>query len=115
MSLEQVENFTWMNKDYFKSILSKYEGHDNVELVDFNVSAGAKKGENFASAVYRVTLKYLINNETKEASFILKTNSSSSAIAEMLEEMGTFKAETNIYANILPQCEKLLNFKLAPR
>lgn len=51
MSSEQVAAFPWMNNDYFKSILIKYEGHDNLQFSDFNISTGANKGENFARFV----------------------------------------------------------------
>lgn len=116
MTSEQVETFNWMNKDYFQSILTNYEGHDNVQLREFNVSSGTNKGENFASAIYRVSMSYLLNDEPKEATFIVKTSPASSALSEMLEEMGTFEAETNVYANILPECEKLQpDIKFAPK
>lgn len=116
MTSEQVETFPWMNEDYFKSILTKYEGHDDIKLRNLNLTAGTNKGENFASAIYRVSLSYLLIDEEKEVTFILKTSSSSGAISEMLEEMGTFPAETHIYTSILPEMAKLIpDFKIAPR
>lgn len=117
MSSESAEIFTWMNGDYFKSILAKYEGHDNdVELIEFSVKSGSVKGENFASAIYRAKLSYLLNQQPKEASFIIKTTSASSAISELLENMGTFDHETHIYQKVLTECEKLFpDTKLSPR
>lgn len=117
MSSEQAETLTWMDSDYFKSILIKYEGRDDLQLKEFNVEAGTKKGENFASAVYRVTLNYhLLHDQPKEMTFIVKTNPESSALSEMLDEMGTFAGEGNIYSNVLTHCENLIgNFKIAPR
>lgn len=112
MSSEQSESLPWM--DYFKSILNKYEGHANLKLQKFHVGSGANKGENFASAVFRVTLNYLLNDNPKESSFIVKTTSQSNAVSEMLGEMGVFDGEQNIYEKILPQCEKA-KFKIAPR
>lgn len=117
MSAAQMESFSWMNNDYFKSILTKFEGHDNLQIKEFNVSLGTNKGENFASAIYRVTLKYsLSNDDLKEKSFVLKTNPELSALSELLDEMGTFKNETHVYEKIITECEKSFsNFKIAPR
>lgn len=116
MSSEQVEMFFWMNNDYFKSILIKFEGHDNLQLSEFNVSSGTNKGENYASAIYRVNLKYFSNGETNETAFIVKTNPESTAMSELLEEMGTFKLETHVYESIITECERSFsNFKIAPR
>jgi hypothetical protein len=112
-----TEQPTWMNKEYFQSILTHHEGHDDLVVREFNVSSGSNKGENFAAAIYRVTLNYLLNDqESKKVSFILKTNPLSGAIAEMLSDMGTFEGETHIYAKVLSECEKLLpGLKIAPR
>lgn len=115
MSLEQAEILPWMDSDYFKSILIKYEGRDDLQLKEFNVSAGTKKGENFASAIYRVTLNYLLQSP-KEMTFIIKTRPDSLVLSAMLDEMGTFALEANFYENVLADCEKLIgNFKIAPR
>jgi Ecdysteroid kinase-like family len=116
MESEQAVTFPWMNKDYFKLILSKIEGQHNFQLLDFIVDVGTNKGENYASAIYRVTLKYLLSNNPKETVIIVKTSPSSSALSELLEDLGTFEAETNVYKNILTQCEELLpNSNIAPK
>lgn len=116
MSSLPTEAAPWMNNGYFKSILTIHEGHDNFKLREFTVSSGANKGENFAAAIYRVKLNYLLKGEPTETTFILKARSASSAVSEMLDDMGTFEGETHLYANVVPACESsLANFKLAPR
>lgn len=116
MSSEPVETFPWMTEEYFKSILAKYEGRDNLQLREFNVGSGTNKGENFASAIFRVSLNYLLDDKPKEVTLILKANSQNSAISDMLEEMGTFDGETQIYEQVLGECKKLIpDFHIAPR
>lgn len=116
MSVQQEETYAWMNEEYFTTVLVKYEGQDNIKLRKFDVNAGTNKGENFASAIFRVTLDYLLNDESKETTLIVKTSSASSVLSEMLEEMGTSDAEAHIYKSILNECEKLMpNLKIAPR
>lgn len=115
MSSEQAETCSWMNDDYFKSVLTQYEGHDNLQLLDYSSSVPAK-GENFASAIYRVSLNYLLNDNKKQTTLIFKTKPETSAVSEMLENMGTFEGESHVYTNILTECEKLSpDFKIAPR
>jgi Ecdysteroid kinase-like family len=115
MSCEQPETCSWMNSDYFESILTKYEGHGNLQLLDYSASVPAK-GENFASAIYRVKLNYLLNEVPKETTLIFKRKTESSALSEMLDSMGTFEGETHVYMKILTECEKLApSFKIAPR
>lgn len=67
------------------------------------------------SAIYRIKLNYLLNDESKDATFIVKTGSETAAISEMLNDMGTLYAETHIYEKIVAECEEMFNFKLAPR
>lgn len=116
MSSEQPETCSWMNNEYFKSILTKHEGHDdNLQLLDYSASAPAK-GENFASAIYRVKLNYLLNEVPKQTTLIFKTKPEQSAVSEMLDNMGTFEGETHVYMNVLTECGKLApSFKIAPR
>lgn len=105
-----------MSKEYFKSVLTAYEGHDDLEVSEFSVSSGTNKGENFASAIFRVTIKYLLHGETKETQLIVKTQPENGAISEMLSEMGVFEAESHIYRSILGECGSLIaGFKVAPR
>lgn len=114
MSSEITELCSWMTNDYLKSILSKYEGHDNLQLVDYSASA-PPKGENFASSIYRIKLNYLLNDEQKQVTLIFKTKPDGGALSEMLENMDTFASETHIYNNVLAECEKTADFKVAPK
>lgn len=105
-----------MSNEYFKSVLTAYEGHDDLVVKEFSVSSGTNKGENFASAIFRVTIKYLLRGEAKETQLIVKAQPENGAISEMLSEQGVFEAETHVYRAILGEFEKLIpNFKVAPR
>ncbi|CAO1442433.1 unnamed protein product [Diamesa tonsa] len=108
----------WMTHEYFIKVLKEFEGRD-VELKEFLIKSGTNKGENFASAIYRVQLTYILLNDvdaTKTCSFILKTSSANSSISEMLEDFQVFEGETQLYKKILVECSKLIgdNIKFAP-
>lgn len=108
----------WMTHEYFVKVLKEFEGRD-VELKEFLIKSGTNKGENFASAIYRVQLTYILVNDavTKTCSFILKTSSANSAISEMLEDFHVFEGETQFYKQLLVECYKLIddNTIFAPR
>lgn len=115
MASEQSE-LPWMSKEYLQTVLTAYEGHDDLVVKEFSVSSGTNKGENFASAIFRVGIKYLLHGETKETKLIVKTQPENAAISEMLSETGVFEAERHIYQSILGECGKLIaDFKVAPR
>jgi hypothetical protein len=103
-----------MTTDYLESILTKHEGHDNLQLVDFSATAPAK-GENFASSIYRVKLNYLLNDVQKQVTLIFKTKPDGGEVSEMLESMDTFANEAHVYTSVLSQCEKLIDLSIAPR
>lgn len=103
-----------MTADYLKSILTAYEGHDNLQLVDFSANAPAK-GENFASSIYRIKLNYLLNDEHKCTTLIFKAKPDGGELAEFLENMDTFGSEANVYTKILSECEKMIDLDVAPR
>ena len=117
MATEEVL-LEWMTHEYFVKVLKEFEGRD-VELKEFLIKSGTNKGENFASAIYRVQLTYILLNDaaTKTCSFILKTSSANCVISEMLEDCHVFEGETQFYKKILVECYKLIsdNTKFAPR
>ena len=122
MASDKVDAFLWMDKDYFKAILSKIEGHNHFQLLDLIIGSGTNKGESFASSIYRVKLNYLLRNEEqKQMVVILKTSPQSSALSDLLVEIGTFQKEVFVYQEILSRCEKLCadakitNSHFAPR
>lgn len=101
----------WMSDDYFETVLSSHFG-DSVKIVSNTITPAAKKGENFASTVYRVRITYQRksgNGEDETISLILKTNSSNAAIQEVVEEFQVFERELTTYKEVLVDCEKTLN------
>lgn len=114
MSSDTLEVCSWMDSGYLQSVLTKYEGHDDLQLLDYSASSPAK-GENFASSIYRIKLNYLLNGVEKCTTLIFKAKPEGGAISEMLDNMDTFAGEAHIYTNVLSECEKLTGLKIAPR
>lgn len=100
----------WMSDDYFETVLSSHFG-ESVQIVSNVITPAAKKGENFASTVYRVLITYQKETGSVEEkiSLILKTNSSNAAIQEVVEEFQVFERELTTYKEVLVGCETILN------
>lgn len=110
------ESFSWIDEEYVKTIITKFEGHDKIELSDFKVGSGAAQGENMAGVIKRVRANYLCDGSKKSTSFILKASPSAGAIADLLEDLGIFEREVFTYEKLHQEFEALLpGFKLAPR
>lgn len=110
----ETPTFSWLNSEYIKAVLTKFQGRD-VEVNNFNVGSGAAAGENFAGVILRVKVNYTVDNERKKASFILKVSPKAGAVGELLESLNVFDGEVYMYDGIHPECESLLTgFKIAP-
>uniref|UniRef100_T1GJS7 CHK kinase-like domain-containing protein n=1 Tax=Megaselia scalaris TaxID=36166 RepID=T1GJS7_MEGSC len=71
-------------------------------------------GENFSSKVYRAVVNYKKGNCKETASLIVKCISYEAERA-FLQTMDIYGTEVNIYKEIVPKLETILNEKLAPK
>jgi hypothetical protein len=112
----EVPTFPWLNSEYIKTILTKIEGHENLEVNEFSVGSGSAQGENFAGVIQRIKVNYTIGGSKKIISLILKTSPKAGAVAELLENLNVYEGEVYMYHKILAESESLLpGFKVAPR
>uniref|UniRef100_A0A336M1Q4 CSON009901 protein n=1 Tax=Culicoides sonorensis TaxID=179676 RepID=A0A336M1Q4_CULSO len=101
----------WISNDFFQTVLSSHFHDKSVKIISHEIKPAAKKGENFASAVYRVIVTYQLLNKTnhnEKISLILKTHSSNGAVQEVIEEFHVFERELTTYKEVLIECEKLM-------
>lgn len=112
----QENSIPWINSEYVKALIIKSEGHDKIELTNFECSSGAAAGENMAGVINRLKVNYLCDGNKKSASFILKSSPAAGALADLLEDLGIFEREVYTYETLLKELEALLpDLKLAPR
>lgn len=106
---DQIES-NWMSDDFFETVLKSHYNTDSIKIVSTNIKPAAKKGENFASAVYRVVVTFLRKDTNNEEiiSLILKTNSTNAAVQEVIAEFQVFEREFITYKEVLIACEQLL-------
>ena len=112
--------YPFVNKEFFEQVLNGDAKKYSVS--DYTIDAALAKGENFTSQMLRACVNYacIETNENKSIKLVIKA-----AIVvhqqsnEIVQEMGLFKKEIQIYKTVIPEVEKLLksigdNTKLAP-
>lgn len=58
--------FEWINNDLLTGLLSEQHGTSFKRLIAYDVSFATKKGDNYASEMYRVSVQYDIGNIVKK-------------------------------------------------
>lgn len=96
----------WLDKFYFYDILRKYD--NTFRVVTFQIAPANKKGENYASVMYRVKIKVETSGGgLKDRDFVLKINPSTGMSAEMMEAFNVFPKEIEMYNTMIPTFEAL--------
>lgn len=104
----EFEVYDWLNKEYLTNAVSSYEKH-KIEIIDWNIDHATGKGENFASAVFRVNISYTTENkEQKERRFIIKAAVADEKMNEVLLELNSHSRELVMYRDVITKSYELL-------
>ncbi|KAH8247193.1 hypothetical protein KR038_000010 [Drosophila bunnanda] len=110
----------WINEAYFVPILKKdVKGFDKI--VNFSPIAATAPGENYTSIMVRIVMDILVKDGSeKRISYILKTGLDINKGGAMVQQMGLFPKEMEMYQTFIPQFVKLykeagLDIELAPK
>lgn len=104
----------FLDQTFFDKVIRHAEKDVNAKVTKFELSAGSKPGENFASAIFRasITYKSKYTQGEKTMSVIIKTKPilgpEMAAYAEILEKSPFFRNEMALYGKILPDIQLLL-------
>ncbi|KAH8362813.1 hypothetical protein KR084_001278 [Drosophila pseudotakahashii] len=110
----------WINEDYFRPILEK-DVTNFDKIVNFTPIAATAPGENYTSIMVRVVIDLLFKDGSQGViSYILKTGLDINKGGAMVNQMGMFPKEKEMYKDIIPQFVKLykeagLDIELAPK
>lgn len=96
-----------MDKFYFYDILRK--DHKSFRVVTFNIGPANKKGENYASAMFRVRIKIETsdNGRIQDCDYVVKVNPDKGAGGDFTEMINVFPKEIQMYDTIIPAFEDL--------
>ncbi|KNC24661.1 hypothetical protein FF38_13554 [Lucilia cuprina] len=101
---------SWINQEFFATVLKKYENNEDININNLDISPASKKGDHYASIMFRCQLNYSIANcsESKQRSLVLKTLPDSGTKADFLQQSKVFETEISMYTETLPKIEKIL-------
>lgn len=101
---------SWIKQEYFENIISDEIGK-YLQIKKFKPESGSAPGDNYASVMVRILIEVeLEDGSIKELPLMMKTTHSESSFGgQMVQEMGVFQKESEIYEKIIPAFEKLYN------
>uniref|UniRef100_A0A182XXH1 CHK kinase-like domain-containing protein n=1 Tax=Anopheles stephensi TaxID=30069 RepID=A0A182XXH1_ANOST len=103
----EMANFEWINSDLLTGLLVEQHGTSFRRLVSYEVAYATKKGDNYASEMYRVALHYDIGMDVKK-NIILKVMPSGELQQQVMQENNIYQREIVIYGQIMANIYKYL-------
>jgi hypothetical protein len=109
-----IENFpALLNKQLFKNVLENKFKH-SVNITDFQITAGSKKGDNYTSDIYRVKINYECQGRRSDLYLIVKYIIDRDEVRKILLEHSIIKKEKEMYEKILPKINQFMGEKCSP-
>ena len=103
----------WLNQEFFDKAIQSYESDPQAKVISFDIVAATQPGENFASAVYRATIKFTskYSKNEKEMSVIIKTQPASidKPDMEFLLDTTLYDTEIAAYTEVLVKVQELID------
>lgn len=101
---------SWLTDAYLEKVLQKYLKDDQVKIINVNIKPATANGENYASIMSRIKVKYSSSKEkSQELSFIMKYSYESDPyVAEIMRGYDLYNTEMKMYEKILPQIAEVL-------
>lgn len=101
----------WLTNDYLQEVLQQYLKDETVEIETVDIRPVNPKGENYASVMSRLRIKFKTSTEKtlQELSFIMKYSYESDPfLANIMAGYEVYQTEMEMYEKILPQLAELL-------
>lgn len=101
---------SWISQEYFENIISD-EIENFSRITKFKPESGSAAGDNYASVIIRILIEVeLKDGSIKEFPLMMKTTHAVSSLGgQMIQELGIFDKENEIYENVIPAFENLYN------
>lgn len=104
----------YLDKDFFRKVLKGAFQTNEFMIEKINFTMGSGGGENYCSFIYRAVIDAIINGTIRHLTVIIKSMPTDGE-RQVFEEIQLHRKETDMYFNILPKMEELLNTKLSPK
>ncbi|KAG4075458.1 hypothetical protein HA402_015111 [Bradysia odoriphaga] len=100
----------WLNLNFLEKSIRKHSKNDFVVIQNFTIVPATAKGENFASVMFRINVKYHLGDEIERSvTFLVKAAFEDNFIMQILNELNVFDKELEMYQCVLPKLRILLD------
>lgn len=101
-----------MDQIFFQKVIAHMEKDSQAQVEEFSVTDGSKPGENFASSLFRASIKFkskFTQNKSKLISVIIKTEiiQPHESMADHFKDSSIFRNEIEMYGKVLPEIQSL--------
>lgn len=97
---------TWLDKSYLQHVLNtKYGSSDSLSILDYTVKVATKKGENYASEMFRIEIR---TSGGDQLFMILKKPHAEKDRRGIVDAYDFFGKEIKFYTKYLPQLNDIL-------
>ncbi|XP_055856494.1 uncharacterized protein LOC129919585 [Episyrphus balteatus] len=100
----------WLDSAFVLKILTKYSKSPIKEIKSFTKQPATAKGENYASVMTLLNVKYVTeqNGTVESVSFIVKSRVDNEVFSAIEEEYNIFQRELQVYSVFMKEAEDLL-------
>ncbi|XP_054747522.1 uncharacterized protein LOC129253250 [Anastrepha obliqua] len=105
----------WLDKAFFERVLQPQKSSENVKVPNITIQPATKKGEHFASVMYRVQVTFTLSRDCEtmqrqqNKSLIVKTLPELQGVKQrLLQDSKLFETEIGIYTEVVPKLEETL-------
>lgn len=105
-----ASNTDWIDQDLIRRLLIAEHAVDEgtIEILNIIVGAATKKGDNYASDMYRAVVEYKCNGIQQKCTRILKVMPSGAIQKVIMEKNSIFPREIAVYNNVLPRITEMM-------
>lgn len=101
-----------MDQKFFEKVIRHMEKDPKAVVEEFDISAGSKPGDNFASSIFRGSIKYqskFTKTSSKVISVIIKTEMivALPGMEDFVQDSPLFRNEIEMYDKVLPEIQSL--------
>ncbi|KAH8284213.1 hypothetical protein KR054_012242 [Drosophila jambulina] len=101
----------WLTEEYLEKKLRVYFKNETLNLEQLEIKPAIGNGENYASVMSRINVKYTTEDSKKRqsATFLVKTTfADKDPASDLLSEYGVYTREMDMYEQVLPHLADLV-------
>lgn len=107
--MAETDTPNWLNNSFLETALKSGEYGPNVTVTSSEVRRATAAGDNYASDIYRATVRVTLEGRGKTLSLIVKSQPAKEEIAKIVSESNMFNREAGAFITLMPAVYRLLD------